>query len=365
MIAIRQGRTKTLVESSRNSALCAVENYNKPNAKFRIENYIVLMIIAWTKLFHAYFQSTIGEGYFYKNKSGRYEKVDGEKKGWDLSECIKQYQKTKSNIIPISPSIKANIEFFISIRNKIEHRFWDSSELDMVLFGECQALLYNYENFLISFFGEDYSINSSLAYALQFSHMRSNQQLIAQKSLLSRDMDDIKKYIQKYKESLPQEVFDSQEYSIRLIQIPKVSNTNRSDLAIEFVNWNSLSPEDKDSYSKVVSIIKDKVILKTAANANYLRPTKVIEIVKKKTGVNISIHDHMLLWKSFGVRPPAKSESKFDTIEKYCLFDEVHNDYVYTKEWADFICRLVSEYGFNHDKIQKLSSNSLRSNDYL
>lgn len=68
MITLRQGKAKTILESSINSAFTAVETYNRPRTSFRIENYIILMIIAWTKLFHAYFQATIGERYFYKEK---------------------------------------------------------------------------------------------------------------------------------------------------------------------------------------------------------------------------------------------------------------------------------------------------------
>lgn len=70
MIVLRQGKAKTILESSINSAFTAVETYNRPRTQFRIENYIILMIIAWTKLFHAYFQATIGERYFYKEKMG-------------------------------------------------------------------------------------------------------------------------------------------------------------------------------------------------------------------------------------------------------------------------------------------------------
>lgn len=68
MITLRQGKAKTILDNSMDSALLAVETYNKPNAKFRLENYIILMIVAWTKLFHAYFQTIIGERYFYKEK---------------------------------------------------------------------------------------------------------------------------------------------------------------------------------------------------------------------------------------------------------------------------------------------------------
>ena len=142
MIILRQGKAKSILENSINSALTAVETYNRPRVQFRIENYIILMIIAWTKLFHAYFQSEIGERYFYKEKNGRYKKVDGEKKAWELTECIKEYQKMSKSYSNLSDPVVANLRFFIGIRNKIEHRYWDSSSLDILLFGECQALLF-------------------------------------------------------------------------------------------------------------------------------------------------------------------------------------------------------------------------------
>ena len=53
MITLRQGKAKTILENSVNSALTAVEVYNRPKTNFRVENYIILMVIAWTKLFHA------------------------------------------------------------------------------------------------------------------------------------------------------------------------------------------------------------------------------------------------------------------------------------------------------------------------
>ena len=159
MIVLRQGKAKNILENSINSALTAVETYNRPRVQFRIENYIILMIIAWTKLFHAYFQSEIGERYFYKEKNGRYKKIDGERKAWELTECIKEYQKMRKPYPNLTDPVVANLRFFIGIRNKIEHRYWDSSSLDILLFGECQALLFNYESFLVTLFGEDYSIN--------------------------------------------------------------------------------------------------------------------------------------------------------------------------------------------------------------
>lgn len=131
MINLRKGKSKFILDASINSAISAVEIYNKPNARFRTETFIVLMIIAWTKLFHAFFQATIGEKYFYKNDNKRFKIVNGEKRAWELSECIKQFNKQKGNHYTLSQAVMANIQFFIGIRNKIEHRHYDSSDLDI------------------------------------------------------------------------------------------------------------------------------------------------------------------------------------------------------------------------------------------
>lgn len=343
--------------------LVFIEVKNRPHTQFRIENYIILMIVAWTKLFHAYFQATIGERYFYKEKNGRFKRVDGEKKAWELSECIKNYQKYNAEN-KLSEAVVSNLRFFIGIRNKIEHRYWDSSTLDILLFGECQSLLYNYENLAVELFGNDYSINTSLAYALQFSHLRATEQLKAQRELLSKDMQDIKKYIDKYKTDLTQEIYDSQEYSIKLLQIPKISNTNRADLAVEFVNWNAISTEDKENYAKVTAIIKDKIVKQNVSNANMLRPIDVRNAVKEKTDEEISQSNHTDLWKAFSVRPNAKSDAKFDTVVKYCVYDEPHNDYLYTTEWVDFIVRLVTKYGFKKENIHRKCAGKLNLKDF-
>lgn len=363
MITLRQGKSKTILDNSLNSAFTAVETYNRPRTKFRIENYIVLMVIAWTKLFHAYFQSTIGERYFYKEKNGRYKKIDGEKKAWELKECIKNFQKL-SQEYSLSKAAVANLEFFIGVRNRIEHRYWDSSTLDILLFGECQSLLYNYENTVVALFGEEYALNTSLAYALQFSHLRASEQLASQRQLLSKDMQDIKKYIDKYKTDLPQEVYDSQEYSIKLLQIPKISNTSRSDLAVEFVNWSTVSEEDKENYQKVTAIIKDKIVKQPVSNANMLKPLGVKSAVKEKTGVELSINNLTDLWKAFGVRPSKGSDSKFDTNTKYCIYDEPHDDYLYTYEWVEFVSLLVTHYGFTKSNIHDKCKEKLNVEDY-
>src|SRR4030043_1389651 len=212
-VKLRKGKTKTTLETSIDSALLAVEVYNKHRAAFRSEAFISLMVISWTRLFHAYFNHTMGDKYYYKDKKKprRYELVDGDKKAWELSTCISKYGK-------LSEPVRKNIEFFIKLRNKVEHRHIDTREVDALIFGECQALLYNYENLLINIFGKQFAMNESLVYSLQFSQIRTKGQLKAGRSILSKDIKNIADYITKYRSSLTDAVYDSQEYSIKLLQ---------------------------------------------------------------------------------------------------------------------------------------------------
>ena len=51
---------RELLQKSKEAALAAVGIFNNPNIQFKAETYIVLMIIAWTYLLHAYFRLNIG-----------------------------------------------------------------------------------------------------------------------------------------------------------------------------------------------------------------------------------------------------------------------------------------------------------------
>ena len=335
---LRQGKTKNILESSIESALLAVEIYNKPRTPFRVENYISLMIIAWTKLFHAYFHHTIGNLFYYKKKnSNRYELIDGERKAWELKTCITKYKQ-------LEEPIRANLEFFIKLRNKIEHRHISKDDVGSDIFGECQSLLYNFENVLIKLFGEEYSINESLAFSLQFSRMRTSEQELSSKKLLSRDIQEIREFIDKYRGSLKDDIFNSQDYSIKLIQVPKITNNSKKNVpAIEFVNWSELSDEDRKNYSKFNALIKDRVVKTEVINPGKLKAGEILNRIIQKTEIkDFNHHDNKCLYYIFSVRPILEENiDSFKTNTKYCHYDEVHDDYVYQESWAEFILKNI------------------------
>jgi Protein of unknown function (DUF3644) len=346
MANLRKGKTKTTLESSIDSALLAVEIYNKPRTAFRSEGFIVLMIIAWTRLFHAHFNSTIGDRYYYQKK-GRYEIVDGERKAWELGTCIKKYGK-------LTAPVEKNIQFFISLRNKIEHRHIEKREVDALIFGECQAFLYNFESILIDMFGAQYALNEALVYSLQFSHLRTPKQKEANKSALSKDLSDIVGFIEKYRAGLDEDTYNSQEYSIKLIQIPKISNTNRADAAIEFVKWDELSQEDRAAYEQIAVIVKDKRVEVSAANVKRLKPSAVVKKVNDHLSNKVLTQNlHVTLYKLFNIRPPNGAKDPFETNAEFCLFDETHNDYVFQDAWVEFLVHFIQQGNFTPDDLRE------------
>jgi uncharacterized protein DUF3644 len=142
------------VRKTREAVLLAVETYNRPGTVFRSAGYIVLTVIGWTALFHAILFKRKVKPYYRKRGSRRFIRVSGEHKTWELDECLKQFYQDQNS------ALRKNLEFFIELRNKIEYRFLP--DLDIEIFGECQALLMNFEAMLAEEFGEKQAVGPGL-----------------------------------------------------------------------------------------------------------------------------------------------------------------------------------------------------------
>jgi len=238
------------LEKARDSAFLAVETYNRPRTLFRSGGYIVLMCIAWTALLHAIFFNRHKRP-FYRKKNNRrhYEIVDGDKKAWELSECLAEFWGNDH------PASRTNLEFFIKLRNKIEHRSMPGLDLD--IFGECQALLFNFEDRLVTEFGDKFALNESLSLALQFSCFRNDAQQASIRKLHKRLARDIKAYIDSFRSSLSTEQLQDMQFSYKVFLFPKPANRERgADLAVEFVKYDPHNPEEMARINGAVALIK-------------------------------------------------------------------------------------------------------------
>lgn len=327
---------KALIEKARESALLAVETYNRPTAKFRSGAYIVLMVIAWTSLFLAIFHRRGVKPFYRKKGSRRFEKVDGEYKRWELAECLRQFYKSDNS------AIRKNLEFFIALRNRIEHS--SLAKLDPEIFGECQAMLLNFENLLCSEFGDRYAIRGGLTFALQFSKISVRTETSADAGGKKKTFADVKRFIDQFRSSLSTDVQNDMAYSFRVYLVPKIGNHTASDaVAVEWIKYDPTKPEEMKQYDKVVSMIKTKQV--PVSNLGLLKPTEVVHQVRSRLSQKFTLHVHTLCYKHFNVRPAKGAADPASCDTRYCQYDTLHDDYGYTAAWVEFLVEKLSDEG--------------------
>lgn len=307
------------------SALAAVEAYNRPGRSFRTAQYLILINIAWTALFHAIFYKR-GIKPWYKLRNGRYEKIDGDPKHWDLTECIKKFYTDQT-----TPERK-NLEFLVGLRNKIEHRHLP--ELDPSLYGECQASLLNLESLISSTFGQSYSLSETLAVSLQFSSVQPEERIRATRSLARSTTRSVKEYIESFRGNLPSTVLTSMKYSYNVFLVPRVANRiNAADVAVHFVKVDEASPEELRRLEQLNVLIREKHI--PIANIDLYKPSEALTRIRERCPFQVSMNTHSDAWRYFSVRPPSGSTNPERCNTKYCVYDRAHNDYLYTQAWID------------------------------
>lgn len=320
-----------LVIKAREAAMHALDGYNRPSTIFRSEGFTVMMVIAWRSLFHAIFEKR-GTPYFYLNDDGTPKMIDGEEKAWELSQCVKEYFGNVNN------PVRANLEFMIGLRNKIEHRYVPA--LDPHIAGECQALILNFDNLLVQEFGEFYALREALAVPIQTSNMRSAAQMEAVKQFQGKQYDDLIDYIDAFRAELPDTIYQDPQFSFRVYLIPKIGNhESSSDLAFEFVKYDPSKPDDMQALQHQVALIKERQV--PVANIGTFKPSRVAKVVAEQTGRTFKTHHHTLAWKMYGVRKSGETPEGCNP--KYCQFDQAHNDYIYTQEWVNFLVKKMSD----------------------
>lgn len=336
-------KVKEHLEKARDSALLAVEVYNKPAVKFKSGGFITLMIIAWSSLFHAVFFKR-RKNPFKKKDNGRYEIVDGDFKYWELKECLKEYYGSDTQ----NP-IRLNIEFFIPLRNKIEHRSMPT--LDADIFGECQALLLNFDSVIEKEFGVKYCLRESLSFSLQLFPSASNYGSAVKQS---KSLKSILSFIDRYRSSISTEILHSGQFAFKAFLIQVANHNSKDALPIQFIHYDKLSEEQKQKIGSVfATFVKYKevpVLYPDTYTASQVQK-KVQEALgnPKKTGNNGKLVDkfnlsvHTLCWKKYKVRPSGNATNKKDTMPEYCIYDELHDDYGYQKAWIDFLINKMKD----------------------
>lgn len=304
-----------LLRKSREAALASVQIFNNPSISFKSEAYVVLMIIAWTYLLHAYFRDQKIEYRYYDQKGKRrdfHKTKHGAYKYWELERCLNDKKS------PIDKDTANNLRFLIGLRHEIEHQM--TSRIDDILSARFQACGLNYNECVKKLFGADNGIEKHLSFSLQFSTISTEQkELLEQHPSLPAN---IQGYISGFDAELSDEEFSNPHYAYRILFIPKTANRKgQADRVIEFVKSDSPLAE---------TVNKEYAVIKETEKKKYL-PKQVVDLIRAEGYPSFSMHHHTQLWKSLDAQSTSKGygvmvagkmwhwyENWVDEVRKHC-----------------------------------------------
>ncbi|MBI4216962.1 MAG: DUF3644 domain-containing protein [Chloroflexi bacterium] len=279
-----------LLAKSREAVLSAVQVFNNPLVKFKSETFIILMVIAWTYLLHAYYrQKRIEYRYFYPGPIRRrfHRTKHGAYKYWELERCL------NDGACPVDRYAKNNLMFLIGLRHEIEHQM--TLNLDNWLSGRYQACALNYNMYIRQLFGSKYGLDEQLTYSLQFMEL-SREQIEAIPS--EEDVPPrLKAYVAEFDNKLSEEEFNSPKYAYRLLFTRKTANRKgHADKVIEFVDPNSDAAKEID---------KQYWVLKDVERPKFL-PNQIIKLMEDEGYGQFNYYHHAQLWKGMDAKNPGK-----------------------------------------------------------
>jgi hypothetical protein len=279
-----------LLGKSREAALAAVQIFNNPNISFKSETYIVLMVIAWTYLLHAFYRQQ-NIDYRYYTKSGKRKQFEYTKhdafRHWELERCINDAN------CPLDEKVVQNLKFLIGLRHEIEHQM--TTRIDDLLSARFQACCINFHDAITAMFGEAHGIAKFLAVSLQFSSLSKEQvdALDQHEGLPSH----IKKYIEGFDGSLPSDVYGSTKFAYRVIFVPKTANhINQADQVITFV---------KEGTELAKSINQSYTVIRETEKSKWL-PSQIVSKVKAAGHAEFNMSAHTDLWKALDAKSNGK-----------------------------------------------------------
>ena len=320
-----------LLESQRH-ALKAVDEWNSSGGNFL--DFVAHMHRAWHYLLHAKFHKD-GTDYRYIDPNTKKHVIsDGEPKAWSLDDCVEAYF-----LDPNGP-VRLNIKFFIRIRNKAEHRY--AGDLRIVAGGKAQSLVLNYEREMVSVFGSAYSLADRLRFPIHVSDLTvPTTELAKIASTIPQRTRDI---VARFEAGIAKETLDDLRYDYRIRLVPIVGPKTSADLAVNFVNLDSLSDAERktmvDAGRTGTVIVRDKHV--EVAGKGKLRPHQVVSLVQKAVPFEFTLYaHHTVMWQRLKVRPATAAANPYGTDQKYCVYDEPYKSYLYTQAWVERILKTI------------------------
>lgn len=248
-----------LLNKSQEAFVLAVEIYNKPTIRYRVEGFTFFICNAWELMLKAYLIIKKGENSIYYK--------DNPERTINLENCIKLVFTNEND------PLRQNLEKIIELRNTSTH--FITEEYEMVYVPLFQSCLFNYNEKMQKF----HNIDVTDLISLNFLNL-----VVKEKSL---DENEIKA---KYNDKIAQKLIGYND------KLTKMIEDNNSNFAIRIEHHYYLT-KDKDKATDLVAIDKNAKIVtqivKELKNPNethkYTTKKACAEITKRirKDGIQV------------------------------------------------------------------------------
>jgi hypothetical protein len=323
-----------MLQASKNEARLAVDLYNRSGNERQLEAFVVHMNLAWLKLLQA--ATVKDKGDLYVRNARGHRVRHSEDGGWThrgLASLLNDYFDAQD-------AARRNVEFFLSIRNRIEHRH--EKDIAALVSGKTQALLLNYEKTLVRHFGSSEGLAQELRFPL-FMSVLTDSAVDAAKRVRAQVPKGVLEWIEDFETGMPADVLSDQAYEFRVHLVPKTGPKSTADASMTFIRADELTDEQTDALEKFQTIIRDKFV--PVEDLGNLRPNDVVRQVNKRVPTEFTMHAHTQAWHFYQVRPASKSSDPARTKSDFCRYNEVFQQYTYTPAWVDYLVRKFSDAG--------------------
>lgn len=323
------------LDEGRRQALVAIDFYNRPGDRRSFSDFIVHIHLAWQNLLHAdrmkrkveiFHRETGPQRRFRRNP-------DGSKRTWDLTQCLKFEFKDND-------PIRRNIEFFVGLRNHVEHRFQDS--VLVATAAEAHACIINFEAETIRRFGTAESLGQELKFPV-FVQSLTPDRYEEQRDLRRSLPPGIATFITEFHEGLSDEIRSDEKFAYRLLLIPMKGPKTDADMALNFVRQDDLTEEElKELLGQQGSVIIAEKY-REAIHGDEMLPKAAARAVEAAIPFKFSVHDFTTLRKAWGIGPPrSSSRDQLPNSDGYCLYSPAFKQFVYRPELVQRIVEAVS-----------------------
>jgi hypothetical protein len=343
-----------ILAESRRQACVAVDFYNRSGDRRSYHDFVMHMHTAWLYLLHAEYERGKVDC-TYRNARGHALKTkDGDRKLWDLERCVKER-------FAENDPVRANLEFFIGLRNKVEHRYQDA--LVVVTAGMAHAYVINYEAELVTHFGAEHSLAEELRFPI-FVQSLTPEGIEEQRRLRRRLPVATSTYITRFEQNLGAAIKGSERFDYRVMLTPLRGPKTEAVLAVSIVKAEDLTEEKRAEMEKAgkvgTMVVTEKQ--RDVMHKNAMAPRQAAAAVEELIPFVFKVHHFVAMWKHYRtIRPPRGSTTPEATDPRYCLYDKPFKQYVYTSAYVkkcaqDVDTREKWRAVFGQDPVAKVTS---------